>query len=107
MKNKTKGSYKAILAYITFVGLIFAFILNVDKKDPFVSYHIKNMFGLVLISAIPISFVNDENLFIIGKIVFTILVILWSYSLLMAILSKRKGIPVLSDLFQKWFKFLD
>lgn len=107
MKNKTKGSYKAILAYLTFVGLIIAYILNMDEKDRFVSYHIKNMFGLLLISIIPISFVNDENLFIIGKIVFTILIILWSYSLMMAILNKQKGIPFLSDLFQKWFKFFD
>jgi len=104
---KTKGNYKAILAYLTFVGLIAAYILNMDERDKLVTYHIKNMFGLLLISIFPLSFVNDENLFSIGKIIFSILILLWSYSLLMAILGKEKGIPILTDLFQKWFKLLD
>ncbi len=107
MKDKTTGSYKAILAYISFIGLILAYILNMDEKDKFVSFHIKNMFGLILISLIPLSFVDNEYLFFMGKIVFTFLVILWSYCLLMAILNKKTGVPFLGNYFQKWFKFLD
>jgi len=104
---KNKGNYKAILAYLFFIGLILAYILNMDEKDKFVTYHIKNMFGLVLISIFPITFVNDLTFYSTGKIIFTLLIILWSYSVVMAILGKEKGVPYLSDFFQKWFKFLD
>ena len=89
MNNTTKGNYKAILAYITFVGLIIAYVLNMDDKDKFVTFHIKNMFGLVLFSIFPITFVNDATFFLTGKIILTILIIFWSYSLLMSILNKQ------------------
>jgi len=104
---KNKGDYKAILAYLTFIGLITAYILNMDEKDKFVTYHIKNMFGLVLISIFPITFVNDPTFFSVGKIIFTVLLALWSYSIFMAITGKEKGVPFLSDFFQKWFRFLN
>ncbi|MCF6306695.1 MAG: hypothetical protein L3J09_01940 [Flavobacteriaceae bacterium] len=104
---KNKGNYKAILAYLFFIGLIIAYILNMDEKDKFVTFHIKNMFGLVLISIFPITFVNDPTFYSTGKVIFTLLIILWSYSLVMAITGKMKGIPYLSDFFQKWFRFLN
>jgi len=107
MKKTTKGNYKAILAYITFIGLIIAYILNIDEKDKLVTYHVKNMFGLVILFFIAVTFLGDENLFFAGQILWVISFFLWVYSLVMAISGKFKGIPVVTDLFQKWFKFLD
>ncbi len=105
---KTKGNYKAILAYLFFVGLIIAYILNIDEKNKFVTYHIKNMFGLVIILFIIITFfIGNDFLLYMGQIFWTITFFLWGYSLIMAITGKEKGIPILTDLFQKWFKFLD
>jgi hypothetical protein len=31
----------------------------------------------------------------------------WIYALLMALLNQKRGIPYLSNAFQRWFKFLD
>ncbi len=105
---KTTGNYKAILAYLTFIGLIIAYILNMDEKDKFVSYHIKNMFGLVILLFISITFIKGNFILqYIGQTVWVISFFMWVFSLLMAITGKSKGIPVISDLFQKWFKFLD
>lgn len=105
---KSRGNYKAILAYLSFIGLIIAYILNIDEKDKFVTYHIKNMFGLVIILFITITMFNGNDLLLyIGQIVWTISFFLWVYSLIMAITGKEKGIPILTDLFQKWFKFLE
>ena len=105
---KSTGNFKAILAYLSFIGLIIAYILNIDEKDKFVTYHIKNMFGLVIILFITTTFFNgNEFLQFIGQIAWTTSFFLWVYSLVMAITGKQKGIPILTDLFQKWFKFLD
>lgn len=105
---KNTGNYKAILAYLFFIGLIIAYILNIDEKDKFVTYHIKNMFGLVIILFIITTFFNgNEILQFVGQFSWTICFFMWVYSLVMAITGKMKGIPILTDLFQKWFKFLD
>ncbi len=106
--NVSKGNYKAILAYLTFIGLIFAYILNMEEKDTFVSYHIKNMFGLVIILFITITFFEGNYILqYTGQILYVICFFMWTYSLLMAITGKKKGVPVLSDKFQQWFKFLE
>ncbi len=103
-----KGNFKAILAYLSFIGLIIAYILNMEEKDKFVTYHIKNMFGLVIILFITTTFFQGNDfLQYIGQFSWTACFFLWVYSLIMAITGKEKGIPVLTDLFQKWFKFLD
>ncbi len=107
MNNISTGNYKAILAYITFIGLIIAYVLNREDRDLFVTYHIKNMFGLVLLLFISQLLQTNDNFLLIGEILWVISFFLWVYSLLMAILNKKAGIPVISDLFQKWFKFLD
>lgn len=107
MKNTTTGNYKAILAYITFIGLIVAYVLNRNDQDKFVTFHIKNMFGLVLLLFISQLLQTTDSLLYFGEIVWVITFFLWVYSLLMAILNKKVGIPILTDLFQKWFTFLD
>ena len=108
MKNSTSGNYKAILAYITFIGLIIAYVLNMDDKDKFVSYHIKNMFGLVILLFISTTFFQGNYILqYLGQTLWVISFFMWVFSLLMAITGKTKGIPVITELFQKWFKFLD
>jgi uncharacterized membrane protein len=105
---KNFGNFKAILAYLSFIGLIIAYILNKEEKDKYVNYHIKNMFGLVIILFITTTFFEgNEFLEFIGQVAWITSFFLWVYSLVMAITGQQKGIPILTDLFQKWFKFLD
>ena len=42
-----EGKNLAIVAYITFIGMFIAYSINRDKKQAFVTAHIKNMCGLV------------------------------------------------------------
>lgn len=105
---KNKGNYKAVLAYLSFIGLIIAYILNMEEKDKLVTYHIKNMFGLVALLFISTTFLNGNSfLFFSGQILWVGCFFCWTYSLVMAITGKQKGIPVITDLFQKWFHFLN
>ncbi|MCH7784315.1 MAG: hypothetical protein IIB06_02710 [Bacteroidetes bacterium] len=100
------GKNKAIIAYITFVGMLIAYFMNRDEKHEFATYHIKNMFGLVLL--LFISQVTQANIHLLaGEILWLFSSIFWLYSLLMAFDNKKKGIPWLSEKFQEWFTFLN
>ena len=48
MRNPS-GKTKAIIAYLTFVGLLIAYFMNKDDRHEFATWHIKNMFGLVIL----------------------------------------------------------
>lgn len=101
-----KSKPLAVVSYITFIGLIIAYVLNRDKKDPFVTWHIKNMFGLVLL--LFISMVTQDHVNpTLGFIIYIIASVSWLISIIMAILNKQKAVPFLSDQAQKWFQFLD
>ena len=97
---------KAIIAYMTFVGTLIAFFINKDNKHEFTTWHIKNMFGLLLlliVSQVTQAYVD----LLFGEILWLIAFVLWFFSLIMAILNKKQAIPYFSDKFQEWFTFLD
>ena len=105
MKNKQEKTY-ALIAYLTFIGLVVAYFLNKDKKYAFVTYHIKNMFGLVIILFISqlLQTLSDPRL---GEVIWLLAFTLWSFSIATIIFNMKKTIPWLSDKFQQWFTFLD
>ncbi len=96
------GKTAGIIAYLTFIGLIIAFYMNQEKKHPFATWHIKNMFGVQL--GFVVAFYTRDTPF--GFYIYWTVVCLWLLCLIMAILGKQQGIPYLSDKFQVWFKFL-
>ncbi|MFC7357023.1 hypothetical protein ACFQO1_04945 [Jejudonia soesokkakensis] len=106
MVTTPPGKNKAIIAYITFIGMFIAISMNKDHKDSFASWHIKNMFGLVLMLFVAVITQFHINL-LAGDILYWISVVFWLFSFIMAIANKQQGIPFLSEQFQKWFKFLD
>lgn len=97
------GKLKAILAYFTFIGLLIAYFVNKDDPDEFATWHIKNMFGLLILLFAAVA-LQQYN---VGIYVYWTTVLLWLISLVLAFLNKKKGIPFLSEKFQTWFKFLD
>ncbi len=107
MKNTAPpGKTKAIIAYLTFIGLLVAYYMNRDEKHEFTIWHIKNMFGLILLlllSQLTQAYVNLQ----FGEILWGISFALWVFSLLRAMANKKEAIPVLSRKFQEWFTFLN
>ena len=105
MHSRPPGKTKAIIAYITFVGMLIAASMNKDKPEAFATWHIKNMFGLCLLFIIAI--VTQFNIHLLtGDILYGITVLLWIFCFIMAILNKTVGIPFFSKKFQTWFTFL-
>ena len=44
----TEGKTLAVVSYFTFIGLIIAMIMNLEKKNAFVHFHCRQMLGLIL-----------------------------------------------------------
>ena len=106
MTESLPGKTKAIVAYLTFIGFLIAASMNGNHKEEFATWHIKNMFGIILIWII--SLVTQFNIDLLtGDILQVISILLLIYSLVMAIQGKKKGFPFLSEKFQQWFTFLD
>jgi uncharacterized membrane protein len=102
-----EGKNTAMIAYITIIGLIIAFVMNNEKKNEFVRFHIKQSLGLVLtglalglVGMIPIL---GWLVYIVGIFV---LLYLWIVGLMNAINSKEKTVPFLGDKYAEWFKNL-
>lgn len=100
-----EGKTFAIVSYLTFVGLIIAIIMNSDRKNPFTSYHIRQMLGLIimlLFSNLVEKYVNSW----LETVFWIVTFVAWLFGLVHAILEQYKPIPFLGDKFQEWFKNL-
>ncbi|GGG39893.1 DUF4870 domain-containing protein [Bizionia arctica] len=102
-----EGKNIAVIAYITIIGLIIAFVMNNEKKNPFASYHIKQSLGLALtglalgvIGMIPILG------WIINIIGIFVLIYMWIMGLVNAINGNEKPVPILGNKYLEWFKNL-
>lgn len=95
----------AVIAYLTIIGLIIAFLLNNEKKDAFASYHIKQSLGLTVASL---------ALFVIGMLPILgwiisflgsiLLLVLWIMGLINAANHKKEPVPLLGKYFEDWFR---
>lgn len=105
MDNQTieNGKTLAILSYFTFVGLIIAIIMNLEKKNPFTYFHIRQMLGLIIMlifSNLVEKYVNSW----IGTAFWVFTFFSWLYGLYWALKGKEEPIPIVGTMFQEWFK---
>jgi uncharacterized membrane protein len=107
MNTKNKRRNIAVIAYLTFIGLLVAFYLNRDHKYEVATYHIKNMFGLVLLMMVSQIAQSNYYMMLFGELLWVVLFILWVISIYNAFQNEKKAIPWLSDKFQVWFTFLN
>jgi len=101
----SEGKTIAIIAYMTFIGLVIAFVMNNDKKDAFAAYHIRQSLGIAatglalgIVGMIPILgwIINILGIFV--------LLYMWVMGLMNALNEKEKPVPLLGDKFENWFK---
>jgi len=102
--NSSEDNTVAVVAYITLIGFIIALIMHNNNKTKLGAFHLREMLGLIIfsvglwiISLIPfIGFV----LYVIGVIG---LFVFWLLGLINAINKEMKPLPLIGDIFQKWF----
>lgn len=106
MENtNTQGKDIALIAYLTIIGLIIAFVMNNDKNFAFAKFHIRQSLGIFL-TAIALSFINIIP--ILGWLVFIVgifvLLYMWIKGLMNAINGKEEYVPILGKKYAEIFK---
>lgn len=101
----SEGKAIAIIAYITLIGLIIAFVLNIEKKNTFALYHLRQALGLGL-TGLVFGMINIIPIlgWFISIIGFIILFIMWVSGLISALNGKEKPVFLLGEKYQEWFK---
>ena len=99
-KEKTNG----MIAYITIIGFIIAFIQNQEIKSEHVNYHIRQMLGLICLSfgSFIVGFIPFLG-WIASPIVAIGVFVFWIMGLIGATNGERKPVPILGEQFQEWF----
>ena len=100
-----KGKTLAIVSYFTFIGLIIALFSNLEKKNPFVFFHCRQMLGLIIMliaSNVIEKYIHSWT----GTVLGTITLVAWIFGLVTAIQGKAQPLPLIGDQFQHWFKNL-
>ena len=107
-KTVEDGKTMAIVTYITIIGLIVAFIVNSNKKNPFTAYHIRQSLG-IYITWLVLNLVISAISFIVyipllSWLVYLAMITLLVLGIVTAIQSETKPTPILGEKFQEWFK---
>lgn len=99
------GKILAIVSYLTFIGLLIALFSNLEKKNPFVFFHCRQMLGLIIMlvaSNVIEKYIHSWT----GTLLGTITLVSWIFALVTAIMGKAQALPIIGDWFQQWFKNL-
>ncbi|GEP51216.1 membrane protein [Flavobacterium noncentrifugens] len=99
-----KGKSTAITSYILIVGVLIAMSMNGEDKNAFASFHIRQSLGLSLtFISLGLIISNFDNP-VISMSMYLFISVLWIYGMFSAINGQTRPIPLLGNLFQKWFK---
>jgi uncharacterized membrane protein len=98
-----EGKTLAIVSYFTFIGLIIAIIMNLEKRNPFTSFHIRQMLGLIMMLLFS-NLVEQYISSLLGTAFWIITFACWLFGLYYAIKEQYKPIPVIGEKFQEWFR---
>lgn len=100
----TTNNSMPVIAYLTIIGLIIAFVSNKDK-DELTTYHIRQSLGIA-VTGLALGVIGMIP--ILGWIVFfagfIFLIFLWIKGLMNAINQKMEPVPVLGEKYEEWFK---
>jgi len=105
MSNQTieEGKTTAIISYLTIIGTIIAIVLNIEKKNPFASFHIRQALGLwltfFLLGYVVGSF--DSWLITLGFCIF--FGVLFIFGFINAVAGKQQTVPLVGEFYQKLF----
>ncbi len=103
-----KGKTAAITSYILIIGVFIAMSMNSgEEKNSFASFHIRQALGLsITFISLGLIISNFDNA-MISISMWVFLSVLWTYGIFSAINGETKPIPLLGEIFQKWFKSIN
>ena len=106
MTTEKEGKTTACIAYLTIVGSLIAITMNMEPKNTFARFHIRQAFGIHLLYhglAIVLTFTGIVQASFWLFLLYGILAV---YGLMGALNQKKQSIPGIGPFFQKWFTFI-
>lgn len=101
-----EGKTAAIVAYFTIVGSIIAISMNLEPKNDFARFHIRQAFGIhLLFHAIAIG-LSFTGIAYASLGLFLMYLVLWGFGFMQALKGSKKEVPFVGSYFQKWFTFI-
>jgi hypothetical protein len=97
---------KAIISHIPVFGWVIALVTNMNQKEEYASYYIRQNLGLMLAWIVVSIFMKFPVINWITWIGYLIVGVFWLMSLIWAITDVMKPVPFVGDKFQEWFKSL-
>lgn len=104
----------AWVAYITLIGWIIALVQynGSTEKTSLVRFHLRQAFGLMVTSfaiwiVLFMLLLAIPFLWFLSYILWLALLAFWILGLISAINGEEKPLPVVGELFQKWFTFIN
>lgn len=104
---RDRGRTVAIVAYLTLIGLIVAFVLHGDEKNrsELGAVHIRQMLGLMLTSFVAtllsmVPFLGS----LVASVLWIAIIIGWVLGIIAAINGQREPIPLIGRFFQEVFR---
>ena len=100
------GKTAAVVAYITIVGCLIAITMNIEEKNEYARFHIRQAFGIhVLFHALAILMTYAGYAYLAIP-VYLFYFVIWIFGFLQALNDKLKPLPIVGKDFQKWFTFI-
>src|SRR5690606_4858478 len=98
------GKTTAIVANLTWIGLVVALVMNSNAKSSLGTFHIRQSIGIML-TGIASSFVAIIPFlgWIVALVGAILVLVMWITSFLNALSGKEKGALFLGDKFDVWF----
>ena len=93
------GKTIAIVAHLTIIGFLIAFVMNSSNRTELGSFYIRQTLGIFLLTLV--GFIP-----LIGWFALIAVFILWLISLVGALGGNKKPVFLLGEQFQEWFKFV-
>lgn len=106
MSDSPSGKTTAIIAYLSPVGTLIALTMNMDPKDEFARFHIRQTFGLNLFFIAFALFISQWLYFYASIGLYISYMVLWTYGFIGVLNNKKQPMPIIGSLSQKWFTFI-
>ena len=108
MTKDTSSNSKlaALISYMWLIGIVIAYYMNNDKKDPFTSFHIRQSLGLWLTYMICGYIVGYFDSWLLTLPFWVFFGALFIYSFATAATGKAYPVPLVGNFYQKIFSGL-
>ncbi|MCC9044205.1 hypothetical protein LNQ81_16155 [Myroides sp. M-43] len=102
-KEIETGRTMAVVAHLFILGTLIAIFMNIEPKNRFSGFYIKQAFGLTLFFFALGSIASNFDTWLISGPFYFCFITLWAYSFIGAVSGEIKPLPKIGVYFQKWF----